>query len=95
MEVNEILILGMFGTFLVLLFIGIPVAWVLSGVGVGFAFLGYYSDLYFDTWTGLDFTTLGWWLTVSTKSWTTGYWLRCPCSFLWEICWINPGSQTA
>lgn len=59
MEANEILILGMFGTFLVLLFIGVPVAWVLSGVGVGFAFLGYYADLYFDTWTGLDFTTLG------------------------------------
>ncbi|CZF78049.1 Sialic acid TRAP transporter permease protein SiaT [Grimontia celer] len=59
MEANEILILAMFGSFIVLLFIGIPVAWVLGGVGVAFAFIGYYSDIYLDTWTGLDFTTLG------------------------------------
>ncbi|OEE70280.1 C4-dicarboxylate ABC transporter [Enterovibrio norvegicus FF-33] len=59
MEANEILILAMFGSFVLLLFIGIPVAWVLGGVGVAFAIIGYYSDLYFDTWTGLDFTTLG------------------------------------
>ncbi|MEZ8144352.1 C4-dicarboxylate ABC transporter [Enterovibrio norvegicus FF-454] len=59
MEANEILILAMFGSFILLLFIGIPVAWVLGGVGVAFAIIGYYSDLYFDTWTGLDFTTLG------------------------------------
>ncbi|USH01462.1 TRAP transporter large permease subunit [Grimontia kaedaensis] len=59
MEANEILILAMFGSFIVLLFIGIPVAWVLGGVGVAFALIGYYSDIYLDTWTGLDFTTLG------------------------------------
>ncbi|WP_283131060.1 TRAP transporter large permease [Enterovibrio norvegicus] len=59
MEANEILILAMFGSFILLLFIGIPVAWVLGGVGVAFAIIGYYSDIYFDTWTGLDFTTLG------------------------------------
>ncbi|NGN97840.1 TRAP transporter large permease subunit [Grimontia sp. S25] len=59
MEANEILILAMFGSFIVLLFVGIPVAWVLGGVGVAFAFIGYYSDIYLDTWTGLDFTTLG------------------------------------
>ncbi|CZF84060.1 TRAP transporter large permease [Grimontia marina] len=59
MEANEILILAMFGSFIVLLFVGVPVAWVLGGVGVAFAFIGYYSDIYLDTWTGLDFTTLG------------------------------------
>ncbi|WP_325893223.1 TRAP transporter large permease [Grimontia sp. NTOU-MAR1] len=59
MEANEILILAMFGIFILLLFIGIPVAWVLGGIGVTFAFIGYYSDIYLDTWTGLDFTTLG------------------------------------
>ncbi|WP_407332769.1 TRAP transporter large permease subunit [Enterovibrio sp. 27052020O] len=59
MEANEILILAMFGSFILLLFVGIPVAWVLGGVGVAFAIIGYYSDLYLDTWTGLDFTTIG------------------------------------
>lgn len=59
MEANEILILAMFGSFILLLFVGIPVAWVLGGVGVAFAIIGYYSDIYLDTWTGLDFTTLG------------------------------------
>ncbi|MDD1781820.1 TRAP transporter large permease subunit [Enterovibrio sp. ZSDZ35] len=59
MEANEILILAMFGSFILLLFLGIPVAWVLGGVGVAFAFIGYFSDIYLDTWTGLDFTTLG------------------------------------
>ncbi|WP_028022679.1 TRAP transporter large permease [Enterovibrio calviensis] len=59
MEANEILIMAMFGSFILLLFVGIPVAWVLGGVGVGFAIIGYYSDIYLDTWTGLDFTTLG------------------------------------
>lgn len=59
MEANEILVLSMFGSFIILLFLGIPVAWVLGGVGVAFAFIGYYADIYLDTWTGLDFTTLG------------------------------------
>ncbi|MBT8419494.1 MAG: TRAP transporter large permease subunit [Gammaproteobacteria bacterium] len=59
MEVNEILVIAMFVTFVAFLFTGIPVAFVLGGVGVLFAGLGYLADQYFGTVTGLDFLTLG------------------------------------
>lgn len=59
MPFNEILILLMFASFIGLLMTGFPVAWVLGGVGVLFAIAGYYSDLYLDTFTGIDFLTLG------------------------------------
>ncbi len=59
MEINEILVISMFVTFAVFLFTGFPVAYVLGGVGVIFAGVGYFSDIYFDTITGLDFLTLG------------------------------------
>ncbi|MBY4676026.1 TRAP transporter large permease [Marinobacterium arenosum] len=59
MEINEILVIAMFLSFIALLFTGIPVAWVLGGIGVLFAGIGYLADTYFDTITGLDYTTLG------------------------------------
>lgn len=59
MEINEILVLAMFGTFIALLFTGFPVAWVLGGTGVLFAGVGYLTDQYLDTMTGLDYSTLG------------------------------------
>ena len=59
MPFNEILILLMFASFITLLMTGFHVAWVLGGVGVLFAIAGYYSDLYLDTFTGIDFLTLG------------------------------------
>jgi tripartite ATP-independent transporter DctM subunit len=59
MEANEVLVLAMFGTFILLLFTGVPVAWVLGGVGVIFAMVGYFADIYLDTFTGLDMLTLG------------------------------------
>lgn len=59
MDINTILVLSMFGSFILLLMLGIPVAWVLGGIAIVFAGVGYYSDLYFDTMTGLDFLTLG------------------------------------
>jgi tripartite ATP-independent transporter DctM subunit len=59
MEINDYLVIAMFLTFAVFLFTGFPVAWVLAGVGVVFAGIGYLSDMYFDTITGLDFLTLG------------------------------------
>lgn len=59
MEVNEILVIAMFLSFIALLFTGIPVAWVLGGIGVIFAGIGYLADIYLDTMTGLDYTTLG------------------------------------
>jgi tripartite ATP-independent transporter DctM subunit len=59
MEFNEYLVIAMFLTFIGLLFTGFPVAWVLGGVAVIFTIVGYYSDLWFDTITGLDYLTLG------------------------------------
>ena len=59
MEINDYLVIAMFFTFIAFLFTGIPVAYVLGGVGVMFAGIGYLSDTYFDTITGLDFLTLG------------------------------------
>ncbi len=59
LEINEILVISMFSCFILLLFTGIPVAYVLAGIGVIFAGVGYYSDIYLDTMTGLDFNTLG------------------------------------
>ena len=59
MEINDYLVIAMFASFAMLLFTGFPVAWVLGGVGVVFAGVGYYSDIYLDTMTGLDFMTLG------------------------------------
>lgn len=59
METNEILVISMFLTFIAGLFTGIPVGYVLAGVGVFFGFIGYLSDIYLGTITGLDLNTLG------------------------------------
>ena len=59
MEANEIMVIAMFLSFIALLFTGIPVAWVLAGIGIIFAFIGQFADVYMDTMTGLDYTTLG------------------------------------
>ncbi len=59
MEIADYLVISMFVTFMLFLFMGIPIVWVLSGVGVLFAGIGYFSDMYFDTVTGLDYSLLG------------------------------------
>jgi tripartite ATP-independent transporter DctM subunit len=59
MEINEILVIAMFLTFCGFLFTGFPVAYVLGGVGVLFTVVGYFSDIYLGTLTGLDYMTLG------------------------------------
>lgn len=59
MEINEILVLAMFGSFILLLFTGIPVAYILGGIGVMFTFIAGYADEHWDAMTGLDFMTLG------------------------------------
>jgi tripartite ATP-independent transporter DctM subunit len=59
MSINDWLVVAMFVTFAAFLFTGIPVAYVLAGVGVLFAGVGYLSDQYLGTLTGLDFLTLG------------------------------------
>ncbi|MDF1528415.1 MAG: TRAP transporter large permease subunit, partial [Sedimenticola sp.] len=59
MEMNEILVIAMFVSFIALLFTGFPVAWALAGVGVAFAGIGYLADAHLETMTGLDYSTLG------------------------------------
>lgn len=59
MEINEILILAMFASFILLLFTGFPIAWVLGGVGTLFAGIAYLSDIYLDTMIGVDFNSMG------------------------------------
>lgn len=59
MEVNEILVILMFITFIGFLFTGFPIAYVLGGVGVLFGFIGHFTDIYLGTATGLDLLTLG------------------------------------
>ncbi|MFQ5754849.1 MAG: TRAP transporter large permease subunit [Acidiferrobacterales bacterium] len=59
MSINDMLVVTMFLTFTAFLFTGFPVAYVLGGVGVLFAGIGYLSDIYLGTATGLDFLTLG------------------------------------
>ena len=59
MAFNEILIISMFLTFIAFLFTGIPIAYVLAGVGVLFGGIGYLSDIHMDTFTGLDLNVLG------------------------------------
>ncbi|MCG6910815.1 MAG: TRAP transporter large permease subunit [Deltaproteobacteria bacterium] len=59
MGVNEILVLLMFLTFICLLFTGAPIAFVLGGVAILFTLVGWFCDLYFGTWTGLNFNMLG------------------------------------
>lgn len=59
MEANTILVLLMFFTFLALLLTGFPIAFVLIGVSVLFTFLGWLSDMYLGTMTGLGFLSVG------------------------------------
>jgi len=59
MAINEILVIAMLVSFVLLLFSGFPVAWVLGGVAVLFTGLGWLADTYFDAITGLDYATLG------------------------------------
>ena len=53
------LVIGMFVTFIALLFTGFPVAWVLAGVGIIYGGVGYWTDSIGFTMTGLDYNTLG------------------------------------
>ncbi|WP_434357325.1 TRAP transporter large permease subunit [Parasalinivibrio latis] len=54
MEINEILAIAMFLSFIGLLFTGFPVAWVLGGVAVIFSAIAMGLDTWADTWIGID-----------------------------------------
>ncbi len=59
MDINEILVFLMFAAFIAALFTGYPVGYVLAGIGVWFTVVGWASDMWFGTLTGLDYVTLG------------------------------------
>lgn len=57
MGLEQILVIGMFASFMVFLLLGFPVAWSLAGIGLVFAILGYVLVEHFDadlwfTWEG-------------------------------------------
>lgn len=54
MEINEILAITMFASFIGLLFSGYPVAWVMGGVAIIFAALAMMADSWLDTFIGID-----------------------------------------
>ena len=63
---EEMLVIAMFMTFIGLLFTGFPVAWVLAGTGILYCWLAFHFDMgnmawtgLEDTFTGLDYLTLG------------------------------------
>ncbi len=47
METNEILVVAMLVSFIALLLTGIPVAWVLAGVSIGFSFIAVFGSEWF------------------------------------------------
>ncbi|BFM51286.1 TRAP transporter large permease subunit [Marinomonas sp. THO17] len=54
MEINEILAIAMFSTFILLLFCGFPVAWVMGGVAIFFAVIAMLADNLLDAFIGID-----------------------------------------
>jgi tripartite ATP-independent transporter DctM subunit len=54
MEINEVLAILMFVSFIGLLFAGFPVAWTLGGIAIVFAAISIALDTYFDTFIGVD-----------------------------------------
>lgn len=55
MEVNDLLVIIMFVTFIALLFTGFPISWVLGGTAVIFTGVGMLADIYLDAFTGIDY----------------------------------------
>ena len=60
MIAENYLVIGMFLSFIALLFTGFPVAWVLAGVGIAFSGIGWFTDNVMGwTMTGLNYNVLG------------------------------------
>ena len=73
MEVTDWLVISMFVTFMTMLIIGIPVAYALWGTAMLFTVVGWFSDQYLDTFTGLGFNFVG--LTVRRIYSTMSNWI--------------------
>ena len=83
LEPENYLVIGMFVSFIALLFTGFPVAWVLGGVGIFFTGVGYLTDILGWTLTGLDYDTLGLRSDEYSVLWTIGYWSLYRCLSSW------------
>ncbi|PJB44292.1 MAG: C4-dicarboxylate ABC transporter, partial [Deltaproteobacteria bacterium CG_4_9_14_3_um_filter_44_9] len=59
MPLTDYLVILMFLSFVGLIMTGIPIAYCLAGTGMIFAFVGYLSDQYLGTVTGLDYNFIG------------------------------------
>ena len=59
MEINFIIVIVMFVTFILLLFSGFPISFVLMGVAALFTLVGFLSDIYLGTSTGVSFLYVG------------------------------------
>jgi len=59
MEINDYLVMAMFASFIALLLSGYPVTYCLAGTSILFTGIGYFSDQYLGTVTGLDFNYFG------------------------------------
>lgn len=74
MDLNVILVLAMFATFIVLLFTGFPVAWVLGGTAVIFtvvglvAVQGFGADLWFDWGSSMGLLPERTWALVNSET---------------------------
>jgi len=59
LEINFIIVIVMFVTFILLLFSGFPISFVLMGVAALFTLVGFLSDIYLGTSTGVSFLYVG------------------------------------
>ncbi len=75
MDPSSVLVIGLWACFLVFLLSGLPVGIALIGSAMIFSVAGYFSDIYFNTWTGIDFNFFG--LVVSRVYGTMSNWIFC------------------
>ncbi|MGI9386671.1 MAG: TRAP transporter large permease subunit, partial [Methyloligellaceae bacterium] len=54
LEANHYMAIGMFLSFIVLIFMGYPVAWLMGGLAIIFTAISATSDTYLDTFLGVD-----------------------------------------
>jgi len=91
------LVVAMFVTFIALIFTGFPVAWVLAGVGILFAGVGYITDMLDWTFTGLNYNVLGMlhgrifaimynWVLVALPMFCTAEYLPLCITGYWLLC---------
>jgi len=57
--INDVLVAAMFFTFIGFLLTGYPVALCLGGTAILFVGVGYFADIYFDAFTGMDLNYFG------------------------------------